>query len=95
MLAANAGALIAETCIQSVAVGRGQCLSWVKFGSRRPVPRSPLYPQERNWSDGPVRSEKCQKRTDAAEQTASYSINVSARCWSRNWHVEAERFGLL
>src|SRR6266849_457033 len=36
---------------------------WVKLGSRRPVPRSPLYPQERKWSAGPARSEKCQERS--------------------------------
>ena len=37
----------------------------------------------------------CQKRTHAPQQTDLYSITSSARCWSMQRHVEAERLGGL
>jgi hypothetical protein len=47
----------------------GDVSNGVKFGSRRPHRRGLLCPHKRTSSVRPVRSEKCQTRTHAPQQT--------------------------
>jgi hypothetical protein len=67
-------------CLRSV------CLRWVKLGNPDGQSGSPLRPQERTSSAGPVRSEKCQNR----KWLALFDDLVGAG-EQRGRHVKAQR----
>jgi hypothetical protein len=52
--------------IESIVVGRGQCLSWVRLGSGGVLGSSLFCPHQRTISARPVTSEKCQTQTSLA-----------------------------